>query len=143
MKFSLLNTSFLYDSYFTKFAKRNNWKKYMKFSANFLPILSELSVLSNESCTAENLSQALNIWRGRELLYQWELSWQCKFQYLSRQAIGNLQSVTKYLRLTLVFMWNSAPLKEFNRYFSGLFASINKISILAVGLRTKVSFYEV
>ena len=29
----------------------------MKFSANFLPMLSEFSVLSNESCTAENLSQ--------------------------------------------------------------------------------------
>ena len=57
MKFSLLNISFLYDSNFMKFAKRNSWKKYMKFSANFLPMLSEFSVLSNESCTAENLSQ--------------------------------------------------------------------------------------
>ena len=32
-----------------------------------------------------------------------------------------LQSVTKYLRLTLVFMWKSAPQEKFNRYFSGLF----------------------
>ena len=33
----------------------------------------------------------------------------------------NLQSVTKYLRLTLVFMWNGAPRKKFNGYFSGRF----------------------
>ena len=31
-----------------------------------------------------------------------------------------LQSVTKYLRLTLVFMWNSAPREKFNRYFWSL-----------------------
>ena len=32
-----------------------------------------------------------------------------------------LQSVTKYLRLTLVFMKNMAPRERFNCYFSGLF----------------------
>ena len=32
-----------------------------------------------------------------------------------------LQSVTKYLRLTLVFMDNRAPQEKFNCYFSGLF----------------------
>ena len=32
-----------------------------------------------------------------------------------------LQSVTKYLRLTLVFVWKSAPREKFNRYFSRLF----------------------
>ena len=32
-----------------------------------------------------------------------------------------LQSVTKYLRLTLVFMWKSVPRGKFNRYFSGPF----------------------
>ena len=32
-----------------------------------------------------------------------------------------LQSVIKYLRLTVVFMPNSAQRETFNRYFSGLF----------------------
>ena len=31
------------------------------------------------------------------------------------------QSVTKYLRLTLVLGWNSAPLERFNHYISGVF----------------------
>ena len=33
----------------------------------------------------------------------------------------NLQSVTKYLRLTLVFTWNSALWEKFNFYFSRVF----------------------
>ena len=45
------------------------------------------------------------------------------------------QSFTKYLRLTLVFMWNSA-LQEF-------FASINNVFILAGRLGTRLSYYEV
>ena len=45
-----------------------------------------------------------------------------------------LQSVTKYLRLTLVFMKNRAPLEKFNCYFVGL---------LAGRLGTRLSFYEV
>ena len=32
-----------------------------------------------------------------------------------------LQSVTKFLRLTLDFMWNSAPREKFNHYISTLF----------------------
>ena len=31
------------------------------------------------------------------------------------------ESVTKYLWLTLVFMWNSAPREKFNGYFWGIF----------------------
>ena len=31
------------------------------------------------------------------------------------------ESFAKYLRLALVFMWNSAPQEKFNCYFSGLF----------------------
>ena len=41
-----------------------------------------------------------------------------------------LQSFTKYFRLTLVFMQNSALQEKFNFFFSGVFASINKICIL-------------
>ena len=33
----------------------------------------------------------------------------------------DIQSVTKYLRLTLLFMWNSALREKFNGYFSGSF----------------------
>ena len=34
---------------------------------------------------------------------------------------AELQSVTKYLRQTVVFMGNGAPREKFNRYFSGHF----------------------
>ena len=46
-----------------------------------------------------------------------------KIQYQNNVKIFTpyLQSVTKYLRLTPVFMWNSAAGEEFNRYISGLF----------------------
>ena len=40
------------------------------------------------------------------------------------------QSFTKYLRLTLVFMQNSALREKFNFYVSVVFLSINKIFIL-------------
>ena len=38
-----------------------------------------------------------------------------------RAFFGVLQSVTGYLRLALVFVWNSAPWEGFNRYFLGHF----------------------
>ena len=34
-----------------------------------------------------------------------------------KEVIQKLQSVTKYLRLTLAFMWKSVPRENFNRYF--------------------------
>ena len=54
-----------------------------------------------------------------------------------------LQSVTKYLRLTLVFMKNKAPCENSNCYSSGLFASAGEIFVLAGGLGNRLSFYEV
>ena len=68
------------------------------------------------------------------------------------------ESVTKYLRLTLVFVWSSAPRERFNGYFLGRFAHRGKclmaifwgdfasaggIFILAGGLATGLSFYGV
>ena len=50
------------------------------------------------------------------------------------------QSFTKYLRLTLAFMRNSALREKFLRKF---FDSINKIFILAGKLGTRLLFYEV
>ena len=44
--------------------------------------------------------------------------WFSKCLYLFEQ---DLQSFTKYLRLTLVFMWNSALREEYNFYFSRAF----------------------
>ena len=41
----------------------------------------------------------------------------CRVQQLHMEI--NLQSFTKYLRLTLVFMWNSVLQEKFNFYFSG------------------------
>ena len=54
-----------------------------------------------------------------------------------------LQSFTKYLRQTLVFMWNGAQAKSIISIFQEIFASIKKIYILAGRLGTRISFYEV
>ena len=51
-----------------------------------------------------------------------------------------LQSVSKYLRLTLVFTKNIAPRDAIFRDF---FASTSKIFISARGLGTRLSFFEV
>ena len=40
---------------------------------------------------------------------------------LMKNVLKPLQSVTKYLRLTLVFMWNNTLQEKFYCYFSGLF----------------------
>ena len=53
------------------------------------------------------------------------------------------QSFAEYLRLTLVFMWNSALPEKFDFCFSRDFAVINKILILAMGLGTGLSLYGV
>ena len=50
------------------------------------------------------------------------------------------QSVTKNMRLTLFFTWNSALQDKFSlSFFVYFFARINKIFILAVRLHTRVS----
>ena len=52
----------------------------------------------------------------------------------------------KYLRLSLVFMWNSAQWENFNFYFSifqEFSSSIDKAFILARGLGTGPSFYVI
>ena len=55
-----------------------------------------------------------------------------------------LQPFTKYSRLTLISMWNSAPREKFLiSVFQEFFASIGKIFILAGRLGTKLSFYGV
>ena len=57
-----------------------------------------------------------------------------------------LQSFTKYLKLTLIFMQHSDTAhygKSLTSVFQELFASINKIFILAEGLDTMLSFYKV
>ena len=54
-----------------------------------------------------------------------------------------LQPFPKYMRLTLVSMWNSALREKFNFCFSRTFASIDKIFILAGRLGRGLSFREV
>ena len=53
------------------------------------------------------------------------------------------QSVTKYLRLTLVFMKNSTLREKFNCFFPEYFASTGKIFLLPGGLESRLSFSEV
>ena len=55
----------------------------------------------------------------------------------------DLQSVTKYLRLNLVLMEAAHNGKSLISALQEFFASINKISILAGRLGTRLSFYEV
>ena len=54
-----------------------------------------------------------------------------------------LQSVTKYLGLTLVFMGSRALQEGFNCYFWEVFATIDNIFIFMGGLGTGLSFYGV
>ena len=68
----------------------------------------------------------MNLWdKGMARIYVHELS-----------SFGppNLQSFTKYLRLTLVFMWNSALREKFIFCFQGFLVGINGMLILAGGL---------
>ena len=55
----------------------------------------------------------------------------------------HLESVTGYLRLTLVFLWNSRPREKFDYFFRDVFTSINKILNLAGGMGTRLPFYGV
>ena len=48
----------------------------------------------------------------------------------------SLQYLTKYLRITLVFMWNSAPGKILISVFQEFCASVNKTFILTGDLNT-------
>ena len=50
-----------------------------------------------------------------------ELEFEVLWDELELKKCFQRQSVTKYLRLTLVFIRNRAPREKFNRYFSGLF----------------------
>ena len=55
----------------------------------------------------------------------------------------NLQQLTKYLRLTLVFMLSSAQWKSLISFFGDFSATINKTFVLAGRLVTSLLFYEV
>ena len=54
------------------------------------------------------------------------------YQFLLKYSKNNVQSQTKYLRQTLVFMWNSAQREKFNFYFLRSFLLV----------LTKFSFWE-
>ena len=50
-----------------------------------------------------------------------EIKFEGVWDELGSKKLFQRQSVTKYLRLTLVFMKNSAPREKFDCYFSVLF----------------------
>ena len=68
-------------------------------------------------------------------------------QFLFTTSETELQSFTKYLRLTLVFMWNTALREKFNFCFQEFFVSIIFVSIkffiFPGRLCTRLSFYEI
>ena len=53
------------------------------------------------------------------------------------------QTLTKYLILTLFFMWNSTPWENLNFCFSRVVASINNFSFFTGRLGTRLQFGEV
>ena len=59
---------------------------------------------------------------------------------LDSKKVLQSQSFTKYVRLNLVLMWNSAPREKINFCFSEFFASIKKFLILTGRLDTRLSF---
>ena len=83
-----------------------------------------------------------SLWPSSQLRVIIESVWQTVTSLI--HIWEQIQSVTKkYLRITLVFMWNMALLQTFNLCFSKVFARINKIFTLVGRLHTRVSFYEV
>ena len=58
-------------------------------------------------------------------------------------SLINLQSLTKYLGVILVFIRNSALQEKFNFCFSRFFISINKNCVLVRRLGTRLLFYQV
>ena len=58
-------------------------------------------------------------------------------------SLINLQSLTKYLGVILVFIRNSVLQEKFNFCFSRFFTSINKNCVLVGRLGTRLLFYQV
>ena len=71
--------------------------------------------------------------RARSWILQFKISCFTTFIYNNSQN----------MRLTLVFMWNSAQREKLISIFQEFSSSINKTIILARGLGTRLSFYEV
>ena len=65
--------------------------------------------------------------------------------YQSFRTSKEVQPFTKYLRQTLVFMWNSALREKFNflSFFSSLLLILTKKIIFGGRLGTKLWFYEI
>ena len=90
-------------------------------SGNLMRQHNQEESIHNSICTCQG--RALCIWD------------RVVFQYL--------RPFTKYLRLTLVSIWNSALREKFNFCFQQFFSSIDKIIILTGRLGTRLSLYEV
>ena len=72
-----------------------------------------------------------------------EINFEGVWNELESKKCFQRQSVAKYLRLTLVSCEIARHGKSLIAIFRDLFASTNKIFILAGGLGTRISFYEV
>ena len=71
-----------------------------------------------------------------------EIKFEGVWSELEAKICFQRESFTKYMRLTLVFMQNSALRKSLISVFQKFFATINKIFILAGRLGTKLLFCE-
>ena len=102
------------------------------------PVLRSIKRLQHR-CFCEFFEAFKNAFFTKHLWWSWGLS--LKRFYIGgvhKKVFEILQSFTKYLRLTLVSMWNNAQREKFYFCVQEVFASIDKIFILAVGLGTRL-----
>ena len=72
-----------------------------------------------------------------------EIKFEWVWGELEAKNCFQIQALTKYLRLTRVFMGHSTLRETFNFCFPRVFLSINKIFILTATLSSRLFFYEI
>ena len=87
------------------------WSKKQLISKGNFCAFSNLSFLAIDQSSVRSL-------RATEIVK--EVTFEDVWDELESKKGFQRQSVTKYLRLLLVFMWNSEPQQKFNGYFSAL-----------------------
>ena len=88
------------------------------------PILERkgMHVIFQKNSEKKRLKKVGNIWKfGQECTKFENIFKKGSLMCATIAIVKQLQWVTKYLRLTQVFIWKTAPREKFNRYFSGLF----------------------
>ena len=103
--------------------------------------LSNATACSHSSiacwCSSYIVSTHFLFWIEQQFRLYRQGRWKYHVDFVSPPNIPKLQSLAKYLRLTLVFMWNSALRKSSISVFQKIFTSTDKIFISWEGLSTR------